>query len=516
MKNDNSTKSEKKEDFSGKDRVVKNVIASWASHFILIIIGFIMPRMINDNLGQVSLGVWDLSWSFVNYLTLTGMGVGSSVNRYVAKYRAMDDLVSLNRSLSSVVFIQFVISFLVVVGTGSLVLLMPKLIQGHEGVELHQVSWVIGLLGLSLAVQMAFDTSRGLLTGMHRWDLYNSLNAFAHIINAVFMVIAMLLGFDLIALAAIYFVVTFTTELTRSIIATRMCKGLSLSKDLVNLHDSKKMFLYGVKSIMSSAPTLVVTQTMSIIIASALGPAALAIFSRPMALVRHMETFLNKFSFVLTPMVGSIQAAGDKEELKVFLKESTKYSVSFTLPIVLFLAILGDHLLQIWMGNEYASLTLISILAVGHLLPISQGPSLRVLMGLNQHGRIAVANLFITLVLLTVGLIAVYSIGWELKYIAILTGSILTIIYGVILPIYTCRVIKIKVSEYVIWSFLKPTLIGFVQVGWLMFCRQLEGFTSLQVLGIGAIGDFFILAILYWLFLLPSEIKTSLISKIRS
>ncbi|MFN2187883.1 MAG: transporter, partial [Candidatus Promineifilaceae bacterium] len=135
MKSNKEKKRKKVEDLSGKDRIVKNVFTSWGSHLILIVIGFIMPRMINDHLGQVSLGIWDLSWSFVNYLTLAGFGVGSSVNRYVAKYRSLNDYVSLNKALSSVVFIQFLIALSVALGTGALVWMLPSLISGHEEVN---------------------------------------------------------------------------------------------------------------------------------------------------------------------------------------------------------------------------------------------------------------------------------------------------------------------------------------------------------------------------------------------
>jgi O-antigen/teichoic acid export membrane protein len=516
MNSDKESTKDVIEDTSGKDRVVKNVVTSWGSHLVLIIIGFIMPRMINDHLGQVSLGIWDLSWSFVNYLSITGFGVGSSVNRYVAKYRSQSDYLSLNRSLSSVVFIQFLIALVVASGTITLVLLIPLLVSGHNSVELDQVRWVVGLLGSSLVVQMLFDTSRGLLSGMHRWDIYNTINATSHILNAVLMVAVLLMGADLIALAIVYFVSTLLTESIRSIVATRLCAGLDLRKEHVNIVDIKKMFNFGAKTLISSTPSIIVAQTLNIFVASVLGPSALAIFARPLALVRHVETFLNKYAFVLTPMVGSISAKDDQDELKAFLIESTKFSVSFSLPLLLFVGVLGDHVLNIWMGEAYARIDIILMLSLGNFLPIAQGPSLRVLMGMNRHGKVAIINLVLTLIMLLVGILLLYIIAWDLVYVALLSSTIFTATLGVITPIYTCRTVGISYLEYLAKSFTVPVMCGVILLAWLFVCRQLGDQSSFVVISVASLGSVVLIPALYWFFILPDSLRAKFINKFNS
>jgi O-antigen/teichoic acid export membrane protein len=514
MKNSNAKNNEKKEDLLGKDRVIINVLTSWGSHLVLVVIGFILPRLINDRLGQVSLGIWDLSWSFVNYLSLAGYGVGSSVNRYVAKYRAVGDSVSLNSSLSSVVFIQLVICLVVIAATAILVWLLPGFVGDREGVDIRVVSWVVALLGLSLAAQMAFDTSRGLLTGMHRWDLYNGLNAATHILSAIFMIVALLMDGGLISLAFVYFSITLIMEITRSIIATRLCKELDLKRELINLSDITKMFKYGAKSMIASSPAMITIQTLNIFIAGTLGPAALALFARPLALVRHVETFLNKFSFVLTPMVGSIGARGRSEELQDFLIESTKYSVAFTLPIIIFLSLLGDVVLEVWMGKDYANLNIILALCLGYFLRISQAPALRVLMGMNAHGKLALFNLFLTAIVLLSGLGIITMLGWKLIYVAILSGVIFTLTSGLATPIFACRAVKVNYFQYLIRSFRLPIILNLVLLPWLYFMREIDGLSPATKL-IGALFvEMILMSSLYWVFLVPESIKRKSYSKI--
>src|SRR3954471_4008594 len=105
-------------DLSGRDRLVWNVVASWAGHVVFIVAGFIMPRQIDRHVGQVGLGVWDFGWTAVNYFSLAQIGVGVSVNRYVARYRAARDTDGLARLISSVMLLQLVAACIVMVMAG--------------------------------------------------------------------------------------------------------------------------------------------------------------------------------------------------------------------------------------------------------------------------------------------------------------------------------------------------------------------------------------------------------------
>ena len=95
-----------KEDLTGRDRLVSNVIFSWAGHFVSIIAEFIMLRMFDRRLGQELLGVWDFAWSLVSYFGLVQAGIGSSVNPYVTRYRIAGDISAQSGTVSSALVIM--------------------------------------------------------------------------------------------------------------------------------------------------------------------------------------------------------------------------------------------------------------------------------------------------------------------------------------------------------------------------------------------------------------------------
>ena len=116
---------EVKGDVSGRDRMAWNVLTSWGAHVIFVISGFIMPRLIDHEVGQRALGIWDFGWSLVSYFELAQVGIGSSGNRFVAKYRAVHDTAGLNRAISTMTAIQIVAGLVVAVATAVMVYVLP-------------------------------------------------------------------------------------------------------------------------------------------------------------------------------------------------------------------------------------------------------------------------------------------------------------------------------------------------------------------------------------------------------
>lgn len=200
------------EDITGRDRIVINVLSSWGAHFIFIVSGFIVPRMISSLLNKEMLGIWDLAWSLVNSLNYAGLGVGSAVNRYVAKYRAQHNIEELRKTVSSVMCIQVCIALVILVVTSILIFLLPelyedsllKIIENQEAIPnqpmmtIEQIkidfSWVIGFLGFSLMIIMGFDFYRGVITGCHRWDIHNAIHASGKIMIVIVWIVGMLMG----------------------------------------------------------------------------------------------------------------------------------------------------------------------------------------------------------------------------------------------------------------------------------------------------------------------------------
>jgi len=446
----------KSEDLTGKSQMLRNTLISWGSHLVLVVSGFIMPRLVDEYVGAAQLGIWDFCWTLVNYLVLVGLGVGGSSNRFIAKARAEKDGEELNRILSTVIVIQFFVCTFIVVGTLLLIASFSSYFSEQLGEHLELTKQVMFFLGISLAITNFFSASRGVLTGFHRWDLHNSITAATSFVSLLLMLLMLFLGHGIVGMAIGYLIGNGLSDAIRAYLAYKYCRPLSPSWSLVSFEKFKEVMGYGIKCKLSTLPPVFLLQSVNVMIVAALGPAALAVFSRPLALTRHVSTFMAKFTMILTPSAGSMLQDDKKDELKQFFLMTTKLSFAFTLPMVIGLAITGDYIIGFWMGADYANWLVICILSLGALLPTAQDCSIRILMGMNLHGKISV---YVSVLVFALFAFFYYSnIEITLTVAALALTVPMNIAYGILLPIYTCNKLNISLTDYFKKSLISPFL----------------------------------------------------------
>lgn len=496
---------ESEQDLTGRDRMFSNVLWSWGGYIIILVSGFIMPRMIDSYIGQFSLGIWDFCWSIVNYLSLSSFGIGASVNRYVAKYRAIGNIDALCSSVSSVMFIELIISIGVVIFSTILAWCIPLWFSSRLGSETDAAQWVVACLGISIAVQMALGVSRGIITGCHRWDINNGINVISSTVAFSLMLAVLLMGEGLRALGISYLLSVLVCESLRMYMAFRICPEIKIEISMVKWPVAKEMLLFGGKVAIATISPFILVQTVNLLIIDALGAAMLAVFSRPVALVRHIETFMNKFAFITTPTAGAMQESTDAIDLKNYLLDTTKYAAAVVFPITVFLVVFGDVILRIWMGPRYEYGLVLSVLAIGYVLPTSQSPVLRILIGMDLHGKIGAISLLASMGVLFLGSVFLYFTGWDLVLGAILLSSSLTAGIGVLIPAYACYIFKISPSEYFTHAFLVPTMCSIVLAVILFLIRVLFINNVYAAFGCGIAMSVLLMSTLYWRYIIPEE-----------
>jgi O-antigen/teichoic acid export membrane protein len=498
-----------KSDVTGRDRLVKNILASWGGQLVFIVAGFVMPRLIDRTLGQVSLGIWDFAWSVVSYFTLAQVGVGSSVNRYVAKFRATGDVDALNRIVSSVHAIQLATSLFALVLSAVLAWMLPSLMSKRL-IDPATARWVIALLGSAIAVQMAFNSYAGVLTGCHRWDLHNAVTSIAYAAIAIGMIIGLLAGGGLRAMSMTYLAGTLGAEIVRRALAVRICPELHVDLRRANLQDVRMLFVFGGKTVVDNLARLLVAQANSLLVATHLGPAALAVYARPTALVRQADTLTNKFGLVLTPAVSSLKSSGRTKELRELFLNASRFATFIAMPITLFLAIMGDPILQVWMGPRYREGLLMAVVALGNFLSLMQRPAGHVLVGLNAHGRVGWASLTV----------ACCGVGAAMVTLGPLNGGLVAAALSLVVPyslgnglfimLYACRKVGVPLREYVGRVFGTPMACALPYAAALLLVRIMFDDTPTVALTAAVVVSAVILVPLYWVYVVPDQVRLNI------
>ncbi len=504
------------DDLTGRHRMVRNVITSWAGETVFIVAGFIMPRMIDRYIDKESLGVWDFGWSLVAYFTLVQVGIVSSINRYVARYRAGGDPDGVNVVVSSVTFVLGIMGLIVLLltvgATAGLPLLLKQQLAGH----IDEARWVVFLLPCSLAVQIVFSGYGGVLTGFHRWGLHNAILAGGHAVVVVGMIWVLLQGGGLRGLALVTFAGQLGQWLVRVVAAHRVCPGLRVRRRFIRWSTARELLTFGGKSFVPQIASTLLNQAVPLLILFYLGPAALALYSRPRSLVQHVQTIISRFSQVLTPTTSAFQVLDQQEELRDLLVTATRYATAIALPMIVFLAVMGGPVLAVWMGRDYPEAHWVLVaLALGNLTVVAQMPVWSMLYGLNAHGRAGFVNLVAAIAAIGLAVLALGVWRQGLVWASLSVAVPVALCNGLYVPLAICRKLRMSTKDYV-WRAFRMPVACVIPFGLVLFAARValdDRPIAALLAGMGAGG--LVLAGVYWRFIVGESLRARITARLR-
>jgi O-antigen/teichoic acid export membrane protein len=506
-----NSSSNKDIDVTGQSRLFINVVFSWTSELVFIAAGFIVPRMISDHLGKESLGIWDFSWSLIGYFALVQVGVVSSINRFIAKHRANNDINGINIAVSSVFIILLIMAGLVFLMTLSSYLIVPIIFREKFGSLINETQMVILFLGLSLCTQIIWSLFAGVLTGCHRWDLHHSVHGVCRILTVFMMVLVLSIGLTIKYLAIINLIGEIAGLFFRYILSYRVLENLKIKLNLFKYSVAKNMLFFGSKTFLPSIGHLISNQTVSILIVWYLGPAMLAVYARPLNLVRHVRTLIVRYSYTLSPIVTTMKYKNNEILMQEFILKSIKTGAFITMPIIGFMIILGGPLMHLWMGPDYRKELLILTMAIGYGFGHLQSPTLSILTGLNLHGKPGVAMFVSNLFAAFGAFISLKILNFDLTATAIAVVTPLALTQSIYITYYASKMLSIKLKEYIINMYVLPLII-LTPYFLTLICVRFYFETPLtEIVGGGIIGAI-TLIIVYSQFVLSKKNKNDIIS----
>ncbi len=494
---------------------VKNVISNWASQFIMVISGFVLPRLINDRLGTAELGVWDLGWSMQAIISMSGLGFGSSANHHVAKLRKINDWDELNRMLSATATLVFYAAIGALAVTMLILYGLPWWMKEESGAALViDAQWMVAAMGIGTICQMLTMVYGGVLVGSHRFVLLN----YVEVVGSFFVVggvfVALLAGWGLKAMAA-FVAGRFLLELlAKRAIAKRISPELRLRFRWADTGRFREIAAYGLKDFFNSAGMIILNQgvVMMLLRYHMHGEVAVAILSRPRALIRFATRFLMGYARVLVPHAGKLTEDADREKLRNLLVEGTRAGLLLTLPLAAFLFILGEQVLQVWMRDAQFSdhANVLTVLLIGFTPFFAQRPTWHVLLGAGIHGVASAASFIGALASIALCYVFLNHTDWGILGAAAAMTIPLVVVNGLVLPQVACKKTGMSIFDYWTQSAAKPITLVLPFAAVLIVIRVFVGEQPLVAMISGCVVGGLVIGLIYWRFVLPSDFKSKL------
>lgn len=489
-------------------RIARNVLSNWIWYALVLVSGFLLPRLIDRHQGRELLGLWDIGWSFVSYVSFLSLGISSAVSRYVARHRATEAWDELNTMVNSSLALLLGSAAIGLCLVGILSSMTDLIVQDAQPAARTTAVWVVLLLGIQASLHLPLGVFNAIITGYDRFDLLNLIRGIRDLIQLTAMIILLYAGFGIAALACTVLVAELIAGFVKVFVARRICPTLQLSFSHCTKQSITTITAFGGKSFLRGLSKGWQYQTNTILVGIFLGPAALAVYARQRALVMHMIRFVRQFAHVLVPTSSSMDALEDKGALGKLLVESSRVGLLITIPLVLVFVIMGEPLLTVWMGAEYAAPTVLTVMAIGHAVSVPQISAYFILVGMGRHGRPAALELIAALVSVgaTFVMLGPFSGGMVAAAAALsLPGAVTG---GFLIPYRACRLLNINFTTYLRRITLGPLIATLPLAACLIIARLVFPLEPLTALAVGTGIGGLLTALVYWSWILPEPLQS--------
>lgn len=436
---------------------LRHVLSNWGGLAWSSLIAFFLSPFIVHHLGNDAYGLWVLANSLTLYLSLFNLGVSSAVVRYVARFHADENDEEANAVIASALAIFVVVGIAVIFTSFVLAtLLVPRLHIPEAYQFTARTIVVIG--GFNVAVTLVGGVFGGVLTALHRFDMFNLVAVVNSSLTAIAVVIILLRKPNLISLALVYLLFAIAATFAYSAVASRLYPAMRIRIAGSDREHLKLIFSFSNYAFLLQVSFNLIFYTDSIIIGTFLSVSLIAFFAIAGNLIFYSRAFISGLSSLMTPRVSVMEVRGAEHEVQRLTLRATRCATVVVLPIALTFLLRGGTFIRLWMGPGYAeqSSRVLSILAVGLIFFAADQVATATMLGLDKHRTVmlavlseAVCNLAISIAL--VPRMGIFGVAWGTT----LPSLAVSLLFW---PWYLNRILHISVRDYVVSTWLRPAI----------------------------------------------------------
>jgi O-antigen/teichoic acid export membrane protein len=462
-----------------KRQIIKNVGSTWFSLGCDVLVGLFLSPIILHWLGDTAFGIWVLIFSITGYYGLFDLGIRSSVVRYVSKFTATDDVEDLAKLVNTALFTYSCLGALSLVVTAVLSVYVDHIFKIPP--ELHsQTRWLLVIVGTSVAIGFPLGVVSGYLDGLQRFYVNNWANIAGDAVRLVLILIAIRQGRGLLAIAAITVGAPLVISMLRSIVAYRI-RPVPFGFRYVNRGTFRTIVNYSSVTLIIMIATQLKFKSDNVVIATMISAAAVAYFSIGARIVSYAQQVVMALAQNFLPIASQSEATGNMDRLRKVFVAGNRFCAFTALPITAILLILGQSLIEVWMGKKYAAISypVMVILVISANLMWCQAASGRVLFGISKHRTWAYVTLTegIVNLLLSIVLVHYFQRAGHGPYYGIYGDALGTAIplactMTLFMPRHLCKQLGIRMWTYLREAYALPLLITAPLVGALLLMRR--------------------------------------------
>ena len=457
-----------------RNELKTGVILSYINLGLVTIIPFVYTPIMLRMLGQTEYGLFSLASSAVSYLSLLSFGFGSTIIRYISKYRAENDKAAEEKTYGFFLALYCVLAVLVLIcGTIIAFNVEPIFKKGLLADELNKMKALILIMTFNSALSFPNSVVSSMITAHEKYTFRKLVDMLATIAAPIANLIALYMGFASVGMA---FAATVVQFMMLPLNAVYCSKKLHIRPVFSKIPGTliKEMLGFSIFVFIGSIVDMLFWATDKVILGMLSGSVAVAIYNVGGTFNNMVMNLSTSISGVLTPRItGMVIKEASKEDLTALFIRVGRLQFIIIALIVSGFTVFGQSFITLWAGDSYADAYWIAVLTMFPLcVPLIQNTGLTIITAQNKHQ-------FRSIVYLVIAILNVVSTYLVVPYYGIIGAATCSCIayllgQGIIMNTYYYTVTGLDIPMF--WkNILQMAIIpALMSVAGLLILKQIE------------------------------------------
>lgn len=336
------------------------IILSYLTIIIVNFAGLISTPIIVRSLGAENYGLYLVLGSLIAYIALLDLGVTNTITRFVAKYKAQNDIEN-EKKFFSIIFrvIGFIIVIILSLG-GILYLNLNHLIKAD--ILKDSLDIVFGLFLLTSIINLITGFLNGYLMAYEKFIFLKTINLIKYLLRlGIVLVLFTKLG-------TIYFLVLMDFILALIVLLCSLLYFFKVYPHRFNLsyYDSsflKELYKYAFWVFLLGLISQIQWQTGQILIGYKIDNTAVAVYGLGILLGTYYGAFSTAVSSVFVARTTyKVYQNNSTQELTEYMVKIGRISAIVLMLILVNFVLIGQDFIHLWVGDDYQQAWFVALL----------------------------------------------------------------------------------------------------------------------------------------------------------
>ncbi|SHH27911.1 oligosaccharide flippase family protein [Thermosipho atlanticus] len=417
---------------------------------IAFILGFAMQTLFARLLGADKYGLYSLGLTVANVGVLFAVfGMSSGQIRFLGEYLGKGEI----GNAKGVIFSAFQVTGIISIILSVILIIFRRFISIRIFNEERLID-ILPWFSIILLLYSFFNLLSGTFQGLKKPSVFILYKEFIERIIRITLFIALyLLGYKLIGVI-VSTVISSILILLFLFIKIKKYAPFIFKPEIKPVYERKKLLKYSSNMLFVSFTYFLMGQVNRLILGIYLDSKSVGLYTVSDTVAQLSVFFLMAFNSIFSSMISELYHTGDKETLSKLYSDITRWIITFTLPITIWVLIYSENILEIF-GKEFSGARWVLVfLAIGQFVNAAVGSN-GLMLSMTKYQRFEMINgVFIASLNLGLNI-------WLVPKFGIIGSAI-----GGMAAISTVNIVK-SVEVYILlkmipynWKYLKPVIAG--------------------------------------------------------